>query len=101
MFCMMRFSEIDAVYQKRIVVCPSCGPPPQPTSPKAILPASNVPSTIAVSLPSFLIFHLLLIFLFIVMQFKTLIVSLSDPHVKRNDHLDDTANVLFPCCSCG
>lgn len=35
------------------------------------------------------------------MQFKTLIVSLPDPHVKRNDHLDDTVNVLFPCCSCG
>ena len=35
------------------------------------------------------------------MQLKTLIVSLSDSFVKLNDHLDDTANVLFPCCSCG
>ena len=40
-------------------------------------------------------------FLFIVMQVKTLIVSLSDSFVKLNDHLDDTANVLFPCRSCG
>lgn len=35
------------------------------------------------------------------MQIKTLIVKLSDSSVKLNDHLDDTANVLFPCRSCG
>lgn len=35
------------------------------------------------------------------MQFKTLTVPLSDLFVKLNDHLDDTTNVLFPCCSCG
>ena len=35
------------------------------------------------------------------MQIKTLIVPLSDSFVKLNDHLDDTANVLFPCRPCG